>query len=447
MEDCMSHFSEINVADKDTEVTAKVNDLGQLHVVQRGTIDADNSTTDLLLASEVFTGDAVDILDYAAISVIVGSDVAGMLSIQYSVDGLNWYNGEDYDVLAGAGKYFTPPCQSAYFRLVYTNGAVDQTSFYLHTVLKKTITKSSSHNIGVPITSEDDAELVLAVLTGKTPDGTYTNVNVTNDGDLTISDNSNGLSISEGNVEGKTFVHKFGEAPDFDYGDGVVTVWDGADDGGVNEMLYNYSTTAAIDSISSNNALDTQVIKLQGLDENYELVTQEATLNGQTRVALTTPLRRVFRLKNDGLTDLNGYVYVYENTALTAGVPTDTTKVRAVIQNGFNQTLMAVYTIPAGKTGYLRDWYASIAGASKDSSYVIQLRAREYSDADSAHKAFQLKHISSVIDGGTTYIQHCYTEPEKFTEKTDIEIRVRATATGATGAAFSAGFDIVLVDN
>jgi hypothetical protein len=264
---------------------------------------------------------------------------------------------------------------------------------------------------------------------------------------LAVTNISEGLAISEGNVTGKTFVHKFGEAPDFDTTDGEVTVWDGANDGGLNQMVYVWSTTAAIDSISSSNAGDTQTVQLQGLDANWTLTTQTVTLNGQTRVALTTPLLRVFRGKNSSTTAFAGNIYVYENTAITAGVPNDTTKVRLNINNGNNQTLMAIYTVDSEKTGYMRDWYASTAGASKSSQYIIRLWAREYIEASNAWGAWQLKHISSISDTGTSYIQHKYEEPEAFSAKVDIMMTVQATESGASEAAVSAGFDIVLVDN
>ena len=136
-----------------------------------------------------------------------------------------------------------------------------------------------------------------------------------------------------------------------------------------------------------------------------------------------------------------GNCYVYENTTISGGVPTDTTKVRAMIQNGNNQTLMAVYTIPAGYTGYMRDWYASSSGANKSASYVVDLFARPFG------QVFQLKHRSAISDDGTTYIQHRYEEPEVFSEKTDIEMRVTIADTNITEASISGGFDIVLVQN
>ena len=104
------------------------------------------------------------------------------------------------------------------------------------------------------------------------------------------------MSIAQGNVTGVSKVNKWGYAPDFDTGDNEVTVWDGAEDGATWELMrYVYSTTADIDSISSSDNTDDQDIVIEGLDSNWELVTQTATLNGQTRVALSTSLIRVFR--------------------------------------------------------------------------------------------------------------------------------------------------------
>ena len=62
-------------------------------------------------------------------------------------------------------------------------------------------------------------------------------------------------------------------------------------------------------------------------------------------------------------------------------------------------------------------------------------------------QVFQLKHKTSLSDTGSSYLQHEYVEPAKFDAGTDLEIRVQLTAAGVTAAAFSAGFDIVLVDD
>lgn len=272
-------------------------------------------------------------------------------------------------------------------------------------------------------------------------DGT-TDTAVTTANQLHIFDATSGLAISQGLVTGNTFIHKFGNAPDFDAGDNQITVWDGAENGAAWELMnYVYSTTADIDSISSSSAADTQEINIQGLDSNYDIVTQTITLTGQTRAALSTNLIRVFRAYNDNGTETVGHVFIYVNGAITGGIPDTNADIRAIIDPDNQQTNMAMYTIPNGKTGYLRDWYAATAGANKNSNYVIKLKSRK------TGKIFRVKHRSAISDTATSAYQHSYTEPEVFAARTDIEMTASVEAAGTTAASVSAGFDIVLVDD
>lgn len=405
-----------------------------------------NSTAVVLGAGATFTGDWEETLQFNVIVVTVRASHASAtngLMLEFSSDGVNVDSDDVFTIPADMGKTFSFQTATKYYRVNYTNGATPQTFFRLQTVLKP-YTKSSSHRAQDDISSEDDAELVKATLAGEDQDnvGTFKNVKVSTDGYLAISNNSSGLAIAEGNVTGKAFVHKFGNAPDFDTGDGEVTVWDGAEDAAAWEnMVYDYSTTAAIDSVSSSSASDTVDVEVQGLDANYDIVNQTVTLNGQNRVALDTNLIRVFRAFNANSTDLVGHVFVYENVALSGGIPTNPSLIRIVIHPENNQTEMAVYTIPDGKTGYLRSWYVSTAGASKTSEYIIRLKSREF------NKVFRLKHKAAISDTGSSHIQHNYIEPEVFLAKTDLEMTVEMTASGGSGASISAGFDIVIVDN
>jgi hypothetical protein len=398
-----------------------------------------NSSSTPLAGGATFTGTSEKTEGYGVIYVNVTANVASAtdgLSIQQSSDGTNWDHTDDFTISAGATKNFSINAHSKYYRVVYTNGGSVQASFRLQTILKIN-GRPSSHRVQDAIADDDDAELVKSVITSEDPSGVVRNIKGT-------EDNSSGLSIAEGKVTGKTFIHKFGEAPDFDTGDLEVTIWDGADDALLSgaAMKYTYSTSADIDTISSSNNGDTVDIEIEGLDTNWALVTQTITLTGQTDATLTTALIRVFRMKNVGATDLSGVVYLRTNgSSQTLGVPDTASTVRAIINNGNNQTLMALYTIPAAKTGYLRDWYAAIAGASKTSNYKIRLKARP------SGQVFQLKHTSALSENGSSSIQHKYEEPEVFAAQTDIELTAQITANSITAANISGGFDIVLVDD
>jgi hypothetical protein len=423
-------------------IDLEVNGSGQLKVVLDGKVEAANSSSVPLTSGATFTGTGVGTLDYALIFVNAYSDVPSAtdgLVIQTSSDNSTWRDGDTFTIAANTDKTFSFQPSKQYMRVKYVNGTSAQGVFDLQTVFKKTNSKPSSHRIADSISPQDDATLQKSVLTALSDGGSFTNIAATESNNLKVANVENGLSIAKGSVVGTTFIHKFGDARDFDIGDGFVTVWDGANDGGINAMTYIYSTTADIGQISSSDNADTQDIEIQGLDGDYNIVTQTIALTGQTSAALTTPLLRVFRAKNTNGTVTAGNVYVaVTGSAITAGVPDVPANVRAVIQAEYQQTLMAVYTIPAGKTGYMRDWYASASAAKRSSAHQVHLVARK------VNGVFQHKHVSAIQTDGTSYIKHDYIEPEIFTEKTDIEIHVN---TDQDAAGISAGFDIVLIDN
>lgn len=112
-----------------------------------------------------------------------------------------------------------------------------------------------------------------------------------------------------------------------------------------------YVNTNIIDSISSSSVSDQETIYLEGHtvtgtnnDQQFTFVTQTVALNGRTRVALPIPLARVSMAYNDNGTPLLGRVVVYEDTALTNGVPTDVTKIHLDIPLGFQESFKAATT-------------------------------------------------------------------------------------------------------
>lgn len=409
-----------------------------------GHVCTDNSFEETLAIDEVKTGVWQDTLNYNNIIIGVKStqdSAIDGLDIQWSHDGLHVDDNDYFTISANKGKVFTFTPARRYVRVVYTNDGIEA-DVDVQTIFKKGGIKASSHRIQDSIVADDDAELVKAVLTGIDTNGVFQNVNTTVDGNLSISDNSSGLAIAKGDVTGHSTVQKFGNASDFDSGDGIITVWDGAEDGTAWELMrYVYSTTADIDSISSTSVGDTHEIAIQGLDSDYNLVNQLVTLQGQTRVALNTPLIRVFRAYNNNSVDLTGHVIVYVNGTISGGVPTNKSNIRAVIDPLNQQTEMAIYTVPAGKTAYLTRGYASTSGANKASNYVVRFFAREFG------KVFRLQNVNAITENGNSIVVLDYFTPLKIPEKTDLEVRVEATGVGVTGASISAGFDLVLVDN
>ncbi len=244
------------------------------------------------------------------------------------------------------------------------------------------------------------------------------------------------FDIAAGRISTMSQINKFGETgANIDTADGFVDVWNGVSNANCDKN-YTYSSSADIDTISSSNAGDAQDIQIQGLDANWALTTQTATLNGQSKVTLDTALIRVFRMINMGATDLAGVVYCYVDGAITAGVPDTSGDVRAIINDGDNQTLMALYTIPAGKRAFLIKGEAGLV--SKLAGYI-----EGHFDARPFEGVFQTKRTFGLASTGSSYIDVMFPMPLVIDEKTDVRVRVNSSANDMN---VNASFIMILED-
>lgn len=154
-----------------------------------GEIDVDNSTATPLGIGATFTGEWVDITEYGIIYVNTYSDVASAtdgLLVEQSSDGVNADHDDVFTIGAGSAKNFAINPYAKYYRVVYTNGTVAQTTFRLQSKLNTT-GLASSHRIQDSISTDDDARLVKAVLTGEDPDGIFQNFQATRRGNFKVS--------------------------------------------------------------------------------------------------------------------------------------------------------------------------------------------------------------------------------------------------------------------
>lgn len=142
-------------------------------------------------------------------------------------------------------------------------------------------------------------------------------------------------------------IFKFGNNRDLDISDGFATIWHLGEEAGTENEVFVPEGTNLIDSISSTSAADTtQPIVVEyltsdggtGTAEKFTAGVQTVTLNGQTRVPLTVPCARVVRAYLGAPPPIAGEVYVYENTPLTAGKPTDITKAHISIDGTVGET-------------------------------------------------------------------------------------------------------------
>lgn len=152
-------------------------------------VSTNNSTATTLLAGAVFTGTAEDVTTYGLINVEVISNVASAtdgLVLQQSPDGTNWDILDPYTIAAATGKTFSVPRQAKFFRVVYTNGATNQTSFRLQSIFTPNVSKGSSVRAVDAVSNENDLEQVASFLMGFNGT-TWDRLRTTGTGVLTVS--------------------------------------------------------------------------------------------------------------------------------------------------------------------------------------------------------------------------------------------------------------------
>lgn len=172
----------------------------------KGYISDDNSSTTPLVANDIFEGIGLDVLNFASITVFVYSDVGSAtdgLSVQWSTNGIDWDETDDYTIRPGDGKTFSFGPAARYMRVVYTNGSSPQSAFRLQTMCHPIVTKPSSHKLFEQMHDDNDAQLVKSVLTARnSTDGHYYNLEVDDNNNLktTTSITFGGSSSGSGSV-------------------------------------------------------------------------------------------------------------------------------------------------------------------------------------------------------------------------------------------------------
>lgn len=230
------------------------------------------------------------------------------------------------------------------------------------------------------------------------------------------------LEVQKGNITGHSAVDKFGHNPvvaSQDYED----IWDA---GGI----YVFPTVARLVDIASTDDDDdftgtgAKQVEIFGLDASWAPQSEILNLTGTTITTTSNTYLRLFRMKIKGDQNLIG--------DLSATSQVDDyllAQVRGADQD--NQTLMAIYTIPAGKTGYLVSFFYTLKTGK---ATALDLQVREFGGV------FQNKRKLVTDEAYLPPIKVSLTIPEK----SDVKIRAKAS-TGSHEV--SGGFSIILVDN
>ncbi|MCK5602537.1 hypothetical protein KAR91_11725 [Candidatus Pacearchaeota archaeon] len=121
---------------------------------------------------------------------------------------------------------------------------------------------------------------------------------------------------------------------------------------------------------------------------------------------------------------------------ITVRQKTTTANVMIVMPTGYSATMLAAFTVPAGKRAYITSWFAGLAGKTQ-ADCNIRLLVSAVNDAP------QVKEEFAISGAGNSYVQRDYIVPKNnIAQRSDIKIMADSDA---VNTAIAAGFDLVLV--
>jgi hypothetical protein len=209
----------------------------------------------------------------------------------------------------------------------------------------------------------------------------------------------------------------------------------------VGSNAYTFPAAAAATTVSSSNAADTaagagaRTVLIDGLNAAYERVTEVASLNGQTGVALANQYLRVNRitvLTAGANGTSSGSIYVGTGT-VTTGVPAAIINQTGVVAN---ESESGFYTVPVGYTAFINRWTMSSSNSTANAATRFNLRVRPFGGV------FGYKAVYNIPANGIYECESAY--PVALPEKADLDIVALTTA----GTAYvTTQLQIILVKN
>ena len=242
------------------------------------------------------------------------------------------------------------------------------------------------------------------------------------------------LQISRGQIPGHYRVQKFGFNPLINQTE--ETVWS---EGGI----YYHPPGATQLQVASTSDDDTgnegdgaRSIELQGLDENYNEITETVLLDGTTPVSTTKSFLRINRgfVKTAGDNEVATGIIRAGTGTVTNGVPAS---VYLRIDPADGQTLMCVWTVPAGYTGYVLQKDVTCLTEANNKFGTIRLITKQPGGVFRTHDKFSVQN---------DHVGLTYSTPLPLPEKTDIEVRAVGSSSNSA-LHVSATLEIVYIKN
>lgn len=234
------------------------------------------------------------------------------------------------------------------------------------------------------------------------------------------------LQVARGLIPGVTYEQRSGYNPDISSGAPGESIW-------VEGGIYPYNAwngTAQKLYVVSTSTSDTgQMIHIDGLDNNYNHITEIIVSAGTTAVSTVNNYIRIHTA-----------TIVSNNTPnvgeITVHVASGTGTVVAHIGAGLGITKLSQYTVPAGYTAYITYGdCTTFHGGSGNIGSLLKMMVRPY--GGTFFCAFQ----AEVVNG---YYRNDFTVPMNIPEKTDIDVQIIADANNTVA---TCNYQLILIAN
>jgi hypothetical protein len=240
-----------------------------------------------------------------------------------------------------------------------------------------------------------------------------------------------GLQIARDQIQGHQDIIIFGYNPDIDQTE--ESVWP---DGGTvphpsAESVLKISSSSTDDDAAGTGA---RTVFIEGIDGNYNVVSETVELDGQTAVDTTNSYLYVnkFYVVTAGSGAANAGIVYAGTGSVTLGVPA---VIYDLINTGFNNRTTSHYCVPAGYTGYMTKGIVTAGQATGSTGVTAYLKQ---------HGPDGLLRVGAVATMNNGSVEYDFDPPYVIPEKNC----VGATAIGAANNnAVSTFFNIILIKN
>lgn len=194
----------------------------------------------------------------------------------------------------------------------------------------------------------------------------------------------------------------------------LSTVWN-------NGSMYSYPASAITMTVSSSSATDVyesggaEIVQIEGLNANWDTVTEQVQMNGRTAVTTTNSYIRINSMNViQGVLNV-GNIYIGTGT-VTTGEPAN---VYGEIVATYGSSLQSFYSVPRNHTAYMIN--GSIAcGTTASNKYVTaSLLLRPFG------KVLTTAMITTLATGQNSYQ---FNAPIRIEGKSDIEARTKSSS-------------------